>query len=225
MKIECFNDFVTNLLEVGFSLGGSNDEGIFSLSNFFGENICSHTGIADTDPWEWRMRVLEERNDIAYSKLFWSKSGWITRDWYPYFIAARRGRTNLCDDYMSGNISVQAKQIYEIISETGSAPFDIIKKQGGFTKENHSAFERALTELQRKMYITMCGRQQKVSKDGKLYGWSSTVFCTTEHFWGEAIFEEAAKVDKSTAIEKLTTQIYHLNPDAKANKVAKFIAG
>ena len=29
----------------------------------------------ETDPWEWRIRVLDERDDIAYAKLFYKKSG------------------------------------------------------------------------------------------------------------------------------------------------------
>ena len=36
------------------------------------------------------MRVLEEREDIAYSKVFFRTSGYITREWYPYFYAVRR---------------------------------------------------------------------------------------------------------------------------------------
>lgn len=225
MKIECFNDFVTALLDAGFSLGGGNDEGIFSLSNHFGENICSHTGVADTDPWEWRMRVLEECDDIAYAKLFWNKSGWITKQWYPYFLAIRRGNMNLYDEYFGGNISTHAKQIYDIVSTNETIAFDVIKKLGAFSKEDNSKFERALIELQRKMYLTMCGRQQKMGKDGKLFGWSSTMFCTTEHFWGNDIFEKASKIDKPEAIEKLTAQISHLNPKASSKKITKFIAG
>ncbi len=37
-----------------------------------------HCGDQEVDPWEWRMRVLEERTDIAYSKVFRGTSGFIT---------------------------------------------------------------------------------------------------------------------------------------------------
>lgn len=36
------------------------------------------------------MRVLEERDDIAYGKVFFGTSGYITREWYPLFLAVRR---------------------------------------------------------------------------------------------------------------------------------------
>ncbi len=38
-----FNDFIENLLEGGFTLGGANGEGVFSLCSYFGEEIQWHT--------------------------------------------------------------------------------------------------------------------------------------------------------------------------------------
>lgn len=55
---------------------------------------------------------------------------------------------------------------------------------GGITKETSGQFDRALTNLQKNLFITMCGRRQKVSRTGEPYGWSSTVFTTVEDFWG-----------------------------------------
>lgn len=106
--IQNYNDFVTALLSNGFSVGGGNSEGIYALISWsWDENppydtpVRWHTGDPETDPWEWRIRVLDERNDIAYAKLFFNKSGYITKEWYPYFLAVRRGngqdnRTNIC---------------------------------------------------------------------------------------------------------------------------------
>ena len=101
-----YSDFVKELKRIGFSMGGGNDEGIHSVINWswnetppYETPVRWHTGDSDTDPWEWRMRVLEERNDIAYSKLFFRKSGYITADWYPYFYAVRRGNQSFDDVY------------------------------------------------------------------------------------------------------------------------------
>ena len=91
--------FVEALLQAGFSMGGGNDEGIFALIPWNWEEtppyptpVRWHTGDAETDPWEWRMRVLDERTDVSYSKVFFKKNGFITRDWAPYFLSARRGK-------------------------------------------------------------------------------------------------------------------------------------
>lgn len=53
----------------------------------------------------------------------------------------------------------------------------------------------------------MCGRQQKRSKLGKEYGWSSTVFCTTERFWGSEMFEQTAIISEQEAVQRITVGV------------------
>lgn len=228
--IKNYDDFVRALLDAGFSLGGGNSEGIFCLIPWnwneqppYETPVRWHTGLPETDPWEWRMRVLDERKDIAYAKVFFKKSGYITREWAPYFLAVRRGNTTFGEEYADGVISNHAKRIYNTILEYGPLPVHAIKQIGCFDKEEKSPFDRALIELQMKMFLTMCGRQQKISQKGKEYGWSSTMFCTTESFWGEDILEEASRIKKNEAIQKITEQIIMLNPNAEQKKILKFI--
>lgn len=231
MTIQNYDDFVAELLKAGFSMGGGNDEGTFALIPYSWDNtpedakVRWHTGDADTDPWEWRIRVLDERRDIAYSKLFFKKSGYITRQWYPCFLAARRGAADFEEAYADGKLSYEAKRIYSVLSRDGTLPLHAIKALAGFSKEEKSAFDRALTELQMKLYITTCGRQQKLSKAGEEYGWSSTVFCMTETFWDAEVFKEAAKLSQQEAAEKIMAQLKSLNPAVKDTKAKKFIMG
>lgn len=230
--IKNFNDFTAALRNAGFSIGGGNNEGIYSLISWNWEEdppydtpVRWHTGDPETDPWEWRMRVLDERNDIAYGKLFFKKSGYITREWYPYFLAVRRNGSSFEEEYEAGTINHMAKRIYELIRAEGTLPVHGIKALLGIAREDKSQFDRALTELQMRLYITMCGRQQKLSRKGEEYGWSSTVFCLTEEFWEKQVFEEAAKMTETAAAECITAQIMKLNPDAQMKKIAKFIKG
>jgi len=225
MIIQNFDDFTKAILQFGFSMGGSNSEGIFSLSSLYGNNILWHTEDTETDPWEWRMRVLNERNDIAYSKLFFNKSGFITKEWYPYFLSIRRDIKTFDMEYSDGTMSNTAKRIYDIICENDSLPLHKIKRLGDFSKDDNSHFEKALVELQMKMYITMCGRAKKMSKYGEEYGWSSTVLCTSEAFWGNEVFEKSSKINKQEAINKITEQIYKINPAANTKKINRFING
>jgi len=232
MIIKNFNDFVSGLLEAGFSMGGGNNEGIFSLITWnwkepppYDTPVRWHTGDPETDPWEWRMRVMDERSDIAYAKLFFKKSGFITKQWYPYFLAVRRGNRNFEDEYLDGKIGSYEKRIYDAISEYKSLPLHGIKQIAGFDKEDNLRFERALTELQMKMYITMCGRQRKISHSGKEFGWSSTVFCTVESFFEIDNLKMKNEISEQEAIEKITERIYKLNPDANMKKIIKFIKG
>ncbi|MEG2251980.1 MAG: hypothetical protein RSC98_02970, partial [Clostridia bacterium] len=89
MGINAFPDFCKALLACGFSMGGGSAKGIYAVIPYGWEEqqlvdspIKWHTGDPETDPWEWRMRVLEERTDIAYAKVFFRTSGYITSQWY-----------------------------------------------------------------------------------------------------------------------------------------------
>lgn len=228
--IRCYEDFVEALLAAGFSMGGGNDEGIYALIPWnwneeppYETPVSWHTGDRETDPWEWRMRVLDERNDIAYGKLFLKKSGYITRAWYPHFWALRRGGLPFDEAYQNGVISFEAKRIYDVLREHGTLPLHALKPLSGFSKENQSRFDKALVELQARLYVTMCGRQQKLSQKGEEYGWSSTVFCLPEAFFGDDIAKEAARITPAQATEKITGQILRLNPEAQPKKIARFI--
>ena len=232
VQIKQYNDFVEALLQAGFSMGGGNDEGIFALIPWSWDEtppyetpVRWHTGEPETDPWEWCMRMLDERRDIAYSKVFFKKSGFYTRAWAPYFLAARRGKAVFDGAYADGTLSHAAKRIYRAVLEHGTLPLHAIKQLASFGAEEKSRFDSALTELQMRMFLSMCGRQQKLSQKGEEYGWYSTVFCTTEQFWGEEVFEEAAKIKKDDAIKAITEQILKINPQAEQKKITKFILG
>lgn len=228
--IQNFGDFCNELLKCGFSMGGGNAKGIYAVIPYDWKEqesidtpIKWHSGNPETDPWEWRMRVLEERDDIAYSKIFFRTSGYITKEWYPYFYAVRRKGESFEEAYESGTISQMAKRIYDIISG-GEVAFHEIKQLGGFRREDNSKFERAIVELQMRMFITMCGRTQKINKYGEAYGWNSTVFITTEDFWEKrgGILPDLSFTE---SYDRIKMQILKLNPDAEQKKIDKFIRG
>ncbi len=230
--IQNYNDFVAALLQAGFSMGGGNSAGIFAVVPWSWDEIPPydtpvkwHTGDPETDPWEWRIRVLDERSDIAYGKLFFKKSGYITKEFYPYFLAARRGGITAEEAYEEGNMSQYAKRIYDIVAEYETLPLHAIKQVGGFSKDDASKFDRALVELQMNLYLTMCGRQQKLSQKGELYGWSSTVFCTVERYFGAEVFEHAQSIVQAEAVETIARRVLRLNPAADAKRMLKFIKG
>ena len=232
MALNNFDNFITMLLQAGFSTGSGHSEGIYAVVPFawgesppFKTKVSWHTGDPETDPWEWRIRVLEERNDIAYAKIFFKKSGFITEEWYPYFLAARRKGMGFDEEYARGVISHNAKRIYSVVKDAPALPTPEIKRLGGFSREEKSKFDSALIELQMKFYITMRGREQKVSNTGEDYGWPSMAFCTVEKFWSKTVFEKAVKISVNEAVDRITEQIYKLNPTADAKKIKKFIEG
>ena len=228
--IENFSDFCDELMKCGFSMGGGHAKGIYAVipydwkeQELIDSPIKWHTGNPDTDPWEWRMRVLEERDDIAYAKFFFGTSGFITKEWYPYFYAVRRKGETFEEAYESGTISQMAKKIYDIVSGKEVALHEI-KQLGGFRREDNAKFDRAMVELQMGMYITMCGRAQKKNQYGEGYGWNSTVFTTTEEFWEKRGFSLPDR-NPLESYDKIKDQIGKLNPEAEKKKIDKFIRG
>jgi len=229
--IQNYEDFCAALLASGFSVFGGNHEGVFGLIPFdWNEEPADsplrwHTDDPDTDPWAWRIRVLDERSDIAYAKVFFRKGGYITKEWYPYFLAARRAGFSFEEAYFNGAINQVAKQIYETVSRHESLPLDEIKRLAGFSREEKSKFDRALTDLQMKLYLTICGAHQRLSQTGAPYGMASTTFCTTEAFWGEELFRQAEGIRQEDAMQAIKEQVFALNPTADEKKVLKFILG
>lgn len=76
-------------------MGGGNNKRLYSIvSCGWQENlpyktpVLWHTECPDTEPWKWRLRVRDERDDITYAKLFFKKSKFITKVWYPCFLMA-----------------------------------------------------------------------------------------------------------------------------------------
>lgn len=222
-RIDSFSSFCTALRKVGFSMGGSNNEGIFSLYDYFSDNIVLHTRDVETDPWEWRIRGITECNDLAYGKLFFNKGGWITKEWYPYFIAIRREDKSFSDMYRDGIISYIAKRIYDLISHTPDISLYEIKMILGSDKSQKSKIEATITMMQMKMLITISGQKYKLSKVGKEYGWPVTTFCRTEDFFGEEVFALSYAIGQQEAINRITEQILILNPKADNKVIRKFL--
>lgn len=228
--IRNFEDFCRKLNESGFSMGGGNAKGIFALIDYdwteqemLDTPIKWHCGDREVDPWEWRIRVLVERTDIAYAKVFFKTSGYITKDYYPYFYAVRRNGESFEEAYERGAVSHTAKRIYDIVS-TGEVALHEIKALGGFGKEDKALFDKALVELQMGLFVTMTGSRQKKNKYGTEYGWNSTVFTTVEHFWEDRGFSLPV-LDAEESYEKIRQQILRLNPTAEEKTIRKFICG
>ena len=229
--IRNYDDFLEALLNAGFSGAvGGKDDGAFALFRYgWGAEdetgIVWHTGNPDTDPWEWRLRILNERDDVAYAKLFFRKAGYITKEWYPYFLAARRGGKTFEEEYEDGTISHFSKRIYQTVEEHGNLPLGDIKRFAGFKREDKSKFDSALTDLQMKMYLTISGVKRNISQDGKEYGWTTTVFSTTEAFFGEAVFKQAEKISIEKACAAIREQILNLNSAAGIGKKSDEVNG
>lgn len=231
MKPICnFDDFCEELLRCGFTPAGSG-KGVFSLLWSWNElapyptPVRWHTGDPVTDPWQWRLRAVTQRDDIAYGKVFFSAAGYITKQWYPYFLAVRRQGLAFDDFYQDGKMTRCAKKIYDLLCENGPMATHEIKKTAQFDAAEKHAADRALVDLQKSLFITVSSSLQKVDRFGIPYGWESMVFSTVEQFWDDALFQQAAALNPKEAYAAIEAQVLLLNPDAPPKALSKFILG
>lgn len=232
MEIHHYNDFIAALEEAGFAMAGGSADGIYSIIPWgwdaeppYDTRVTWHSGKPDLDPWIWRLRVLEEGGRFAYGKVFFKKGGFITRQWYPHFLKVRRKGQTMEEAFAEGRISYEAKEAYDAVVRLQPVPLHTLKAELGITRDSKSSFDRALVELQMGLWVTISGARPKQSQDGQDYGWSSTVFTTTEAFWGPEVFDEAGTLSEKAAHEAIREQIVRLNPEARAAKMNRFIDG
>ena len=216
--IHGYGDFCAALRQAGFSIGGDNGEGIFALSDYFGSNIQWHTGDPETDPWAWRMRVLTEESDIGYGKLFFQKGGYVTREWAPCFIAAKRHGQTYEEVYREGHMSQLERSICRYVQEKGEAALHEIKAAVG-----GKGLEAALAKLQTGMFLTISGQRMRLSKDNMPYGWPVTTFRPSDDFWGPDVMEKAHAISAREARERIVQRVYALKPGVESKALERFL--
>ncbi len=219
-KIVEYRDFVAKVEEVGFMPLSNNPIGFLNLSDLTLEENW-HTGL-DSDPWSWRVKA-EENKVAAYAKLFNKKPGFISLEWYPKFIAARRQGRSFDEMYSEGLLSSYAKQIYDLFQKHDILAAYEIKSLCGIKKETNSKFESAMSELQMKMFITSNGTKRKINAEGEAYGWPSTAFSTVEAWAGEELIQKADAIAWQQAVEEITERIKAYAPSAQGAKLRGFI--
>lgn len=220
-RIDGYKSFCTEIKKIGFCLSGDNGEGIFSLRDYYSEQIDYHTGIEELDPWQWRIRAIQEDDTISYGKVFFNKSGWITSEWLPSLICLRRKGQTINALYQDGLITQMEKNVYDYVSDHTQA--SLVDLQVEFGRSNKSKIVKALTNLQMKILLTTWGETYKISKKGEPYGWPVTVFCTVDEKFGEEVTDMAFDMNVDDAYQKLSEHIKALNPLAEEKRIKAFL--
>lgn len=219
-KVTQYSEFVSLVEDLGFMTLSNNCVQSTNLSDLTTEDQW-HTGLP-TDPWPWRVKI-EMDHKAAYGKLFDKKPGFISLEWYPIFLAARRKGRSFSEIYSEGLISSHAKQIYDLFKHHKTLAVHEIKAMAGFTKESNTKYENAMTELQMWMFITVNGTKQKISAKGDPYGWPSTAYSTVETWAGAELIEEAAAMKPADAMDEIIMRVQDVVPGADMKKIKRFV--
>ena len=176
----------------------------------------------DTDPWQWKTRLVDERAG-AFGKLLGGRPSFISREWYPFFLAARRGGESFEDAYEEGRMSHECQRIMALLEDGRPLAVHEIKLLAGFDKGSQSRFEGALTTLQMGFFITVSGAVRKTTLLGQPYGWPGTQYQAVEAWaWPEAL-EQAAMLDPKEAGVRLVQRVREVLPGAGEKQARKFL--
>ncbi len=219
-KITEYSDFVSTVEDLGFMSLSNNCIGFINLSDLTRPEQW-HTDLP-SDPWPWRINI-ERDHKAAYAKLFGKKPGFISLEWYPKFLAARRKGRSFSELYSDGLLSNHAKRIYSLFEDHECLAAHEIKSLSGFTKELGSKYESAMCELQMWMLITVNGTKRKMNSKGETYGWASTAYSTVETWAGDELIEGSIGIKPEDAMEEIIARIKEITPCAGAKKIRSFI--
>jgi hypothetical protein len=218
--IETYEEFANIVDETGFLTLSANPLGFPSLWGMTDESKW-WSGAGD-DPWGWRVRIVEERR-AAYAKLFHRQPSFVSKEWYPYFLAAKRGQASFEDAYALGLMSGEAKRIYELFYGRSVLALHEIKRLGGFAGRPPGRFESALTALQEGMYITVSGMTRMTTLDGRPHSWPVTEYMRAESWAWEGAFEKARAIGRGEACGRILARIREYAPGTDERRALKFV--
>lgn len=102
--------------------------------------------------WQWK-DTLPIAGHVLYGKFLRKKPVFISLDLAPSFYALSPNYGDPAEDYMQdyldGRLSVESKQVFEVLLELGALPTSRLRREAGLAgKANATRFDRALAELQ-----------------------------------------------------------------------------
>jgi len=107
--------------------------------------------------WLWKDKLPIE-GKVLYGKFLRKKPVFVSLDLVPYLYALSPNygdpAGDYLQDYLDGRLSVEAKQVYEVLLEGGALPTSRLRQEAGLSgKANANRFDRALAELQMEFRI------------------------------------------------------------------------
>jgi hypothetical protein len=181
--IRTYEDFINTVEALGFMAFSDIIPGWTSLNQ---QTLMEqwHTGDPETDPWQWKDRVAQEKR-LAFGCLLNGHKGFITKKWFPVFYKAYHPEESFEERWENGQIKQTVYKVYGLFSEGSSLSTDEIRRAMGVTKKQGAgAIDTALKLLQQEYYITVSGNRRKVNAQGEPYGWPSNTYERIEDWAG-----------------------------------------
>ncbi len=217
--------------EVGFLPLFANEVEGFSVEEWTDPNCwwCEDEAV---DPWIWR-EIIAGRREIAYGKFFDKKAGFISLDWLPYFVNARRDGYDFDAGWEDGRASRREKTIMDVYigeDEDGDTLFKEelilstnLKKQCGFGKGGLKNYQGVVTGLMMKTYLVIVDFKRRVSKKGEEYGMPVSIMLPPETVWGYDLVTSAYKEKPQESWQRIFDHVKAMHEDTDDSSIEKLI--
>lgn len=107
--------------------------------------------------WRWK-DTLPISKRVLYGKFLHKRPVFVSLELAPHLYALSPNYGDPAEDYMldysEGRLSIESKQVYEVLLQQGALPTSQLRREAGLGgKANVGRFDRALTELQMDLRI------------------------------------------------------------------------
>jgi len=172
--------------------------------------------------WHWK-DTLPTRGVIHYGKLVRGKPTLVSLGLLPHFYALSPNYGDAEDyitQYEDGNMSVEAKNVYEALLNEGAMATSRLRQLAGLSGggENARRFDRALTELQVELKIVKVG-----ISDANRWGYAYVYDLFTRHF--PHIPEAAREISTDQAMATLLVRYLDnvvVQPEGKVRRIFRW---
>ena len=180
------------------------------------------TGNTERDPWEWREQAAQS-GKVAYGKFFNNKTGFISREWFPYFANARREGYDFDAAWDDELVQRRYKAIMDICEDGGMHPGFELKPAAGFGKEGYKNFDGCITQLQMQTYLIIRKFERRRNKRGMSYGMAVSYYQKPEELWGYEHVTSAYKEEPLASAERIFIRAKELFPDGSDTALRKVL--
>ncbi len=196
-RISSYEDFVARVEELGFMSLFPAIPGLPSVEDETPPGIWFQDDTT-TDPWNWKSRVAEEKR-LAYGCLLGGIKGFVAPRMYGHFHAAFH-LASVESRWKDGVLSPLAWKAW--------SQFDA--RAGIGTRElcvlcgvKSGRLDSVLADLQRTYDLTVAGREYRLDRSGRPYGWPSNRYETVGSWVPEEWWSLSDSRDRKDAAEAI----------------------
>ena len=220
-RIRTWRELIGWINEIGFLPLFVNEVPSFSAEERVSP-LFWFTGDPEQDPWEWR-EIIPATGEVAYGKFFNGKTGFISREWFPYFANARRDGYDFDAAWEDGLVQRRYKAIMDLCEDGGVHPGYELKEAAGFGKEGYKNFDGCIGTLQRQTYLIIRRFERKKNRAGRSYGMAVSCYQKPEELWGYDHVTSAYCEEPEVSAERIYARARELFPEAEEKLLRKVL--